>query len=126
MEWGITMKKCEAAKLDKNVPYACVAKNSVRAMPVTAQVDTKAILTSLTDAQVHVQYFPVVFLCKGPFIFRRRTHAYFLLEDKINNLSITNWSFICNLYINIIHMGHAKTTNPRDCNKKGICGHKKS
>jgi hypothetical protein len=28
MEWGITMKKCEAAKLDKNVPYACVAKNS--------------------------------------------------------------------------------------------------
>ena len=28
MEWGITAKNCEDAKLDKEVPYACVATNS--------------------------------------------------------------------------------------------------
>ena len=28
MEWGITQKTCEAAKIDKNVPYACVSNYS--------------------------------------------------------------------------------------------------
>jgi len=28
MEWGITQKTCEAAKIDKTVPYACVSNYS--------------------------------------------------------------------------------------------------
>lgn len=28
MEWGITQKTCEAAKIDKAVPYACVSNYS--------------------------------------------------------------------------------------------------
>uniref|UniRef100_A0A0A9GXQ3 EGF-like domain-containing protein n=1 Tax=Arundo donax TaxID=35708 RepID=A0A0A9GXQ3_ARUDO len=28
MEWGITRSTCEAAKIDKTTPYACVSNNS--------------------------------------------------------------------------------------------------
>lgn len=42
------------------------ASTLMPATPVAAPVDTKATLTSSTDAKVHlhVQYFPVVFLSR--------------------------------------------------------------
>lgn len=67
------------------------------ATPASALRDTKATLTSSTDAKVHlhVPYFSVQRLS-----FYKSTNASFLLEDKANILRITN---IKRLHLKSLH-----------------------
>ena len=54
-------------------PTIANASTMMRATPVAASVDTKATLTSSTDAQVHLRvqfFFPVVFVANAPFVFK--------------------------------------------------------